>query len=133
MPHSASRSLRRDWRAAPSGDDVTCDQAGTPLRTPTGAFVAAGQGYDAVYNRTNTSTLGYGASLQLTVKEPVFEHANHFVAGASYDGARSDFTQATELAFLTLDRGTLAGAGAHSYSAGDATGGSDEAARFTDR
>ena len=27
----------------------------------------------------------------------------------------------------------LAGAGAHSYSAGDATGGSDEAARFKDR
>ena len=26
--------------------------------------------------------------------------------------------------------GKLAGAGAHSYSAGDATGGSDEAARF---
>jgi len=34
---------------------------------------------------------------------------------------------------LIVDRGTLAGAGAHSYSAGDATGGSDEAARFKDR
>ena len=32
--------------------------------------------------------------------------------------------------YLIVDRGTLAGAGAHSYSAGDATGGSDEAARF---
>jgi formate dehydrogenase len=32
-----------------------------------------------------------------------------------------------------VDSGTLAGAGAHSYSAGDATGGSDEAARFKDR
>jgi hypothetical protein len=32
-----------------------------------------------------------------------------------------------------VDRGALAGAGAHSYSAGDATGGSDEAARFKDR
>ena len=29
-----------------------------------------------------------------------------------------------------VDRGSLAGTGAHSYSAGDATGGSDEAARF---
>src|SRR5512133_1579778 len=29
--------------------------------------------------------------------------------------------------YLIVDRGTLAGAGAHSYSAGDATGGSDEA------
>ncbi len=33
--------------------------------------------------------------------------------------------------YLIVDGGELAGAGAHSYSAGDATGGSDEAARFS--
>jgi formate dehydrogenase len=33
--------------------------------------------------------------------------------------------------YLIVDAGKLAGAGAHSYSPGDATGGSDEAARFT--
>ena len=32
--------------------------------------------------------------------------------------------------YLIVDRGKLAGTGAHSYSAGDATGGSGEAARF---
>jgi formate dehydrogenase len=32
--------------------------------------------------------------------------------------------------YLIVDRGQLAGTGAHSYSAGDATGGSEEAARF---
>jgi formate dehydrogenase len=32
--------------------------------------------------------------------------------------------------YLIVDRGKLAGAGAHSYSAGNATGGSEEAARF---
>ncbi len=32
--------------------------------------------------------------------------------------------------YLIVEGGKLAGAGAHSYSAGDATGGSDEAARF---
>jgi formate dehydrogenase len=32
--------------------------------------------------------------------------------------------------YLIVDAGALAGAGAHSYSAGDATGGSEEAARF---
>jgi formate dehydrogenase len=32
--------------------------------------------------------------------------------------------------YLIVDGGTLAGAGAHSYSAGNATGGSEEAARF---
>lgn len=33
--------------------------------------------------------------------------------------------------YLIVDAGALAGAGAHAYSAGNATGGSDEAARFT--
>jgi formate dehydrogenase len=33
--------------------------------------------------------------------------------------------------YLIVDRGKLAGAGAHSYSAGDATGGSEEAAQFS--
>ena len=33
--------------------------------------------------------------------------------------------------YLIVDAAALAGAGAHSYSAGDATGGSEEAARFT--
>jgi formate dehydrogenase len=33
--------------------------------------------------------------------------------------------------YLIVDRGQLAGAGAHSYSAGDATGGSEEAERFS--
>jgi formate dehydrogenase len=33
--------------------------------------------------------------------------------------------------YLIVDGGRLAGAGAHSYSPGDATGGSEEAARFT--
>ncbi len=32
--------------------------------------------------------------------------------------------------YLIVDKGQLAGTGAHSYSAGDATGGSDEAASF---
>jgi formate dehydrogenase len=32
--------------------------------------------------------------------------------------------------YLIVDGGALAGAGAHSYSEGDATGGSEEAARF---
>jgi formate dehydrogenase len=32
--------------------------------------------------------------------------------------------------YLIVDKGTLAGMGAHSYSAGNATGGSEEAARF---
>ena len=34
--------------------------------------------------------------------------------------------------YLIVDNGALAGAGAHSYSAGDATAGSGEASRFTD-
>ena len=33
--------------------------------------------------------------------------------------------------YLIVDGGRLAGAGAHSYSAGNATAGSEEAARFS--
>ncbi|HYM45699.1 MAG TPA: hypothetical protein VES65_06000 [Solirubrobacteraceae bacterium] len=33
--------------------------------------------------------------------------------------------------YLIVDGGKLAGAGAHSYSPGDATGGAEEAARFS--
>jgi formate dehydrogenase len=33
--------------------------------------------------------------------------------------------------YLIVDGGRLAGVGAHSYSEGDTTGGSEEAARFT--
>jgi formate dehydrogenase len=32
---------------------------------------------------------------------------------------------------LIVDKGKLAGAGAHSYSAGNTTGGSEEATRFS--
>jgi formate dehydrogenase len=35
--------------------------------------------------------------------------------------------------YLIVDAGRLAGAGAHSYSAGDTTGGAEEAARYTSR
>jgi len=35
--------------------------------------------------------------------------------------------------YLIVDKGKLAGAGAHSYSAGNATGGSDEAERFKEQ
>ena len=35
--------------------------------------------------------------------------------------------------YLIVDKGKLAGAGAHSYSAGNATGGSEEAAKFKPR
>ncbi len=35
--------------------------------------------------------------------------------------------------YLILDRGKLAGAGAHSYTAGDTTGGSEEARRYKER
>ncbi len=34
--------------------------------------------------------------------------------------------------YLIVQGGALAGTGAHSYSAGDATGGSEEAARFSE-
>jgi len=35
--------------------------------------------------------------------------------------------------YLIVDKGKLAGTGAHSYTAGDVTGGSEEAVRFKDK
>ena len=95
--------------AAPSGESVTCNEEGEPLRTTIGTLVPGGQAYDAVFNTTRTLTTGYGASLQLSVKEPVFERANQFVAGVSYDGSHNDFSQRSELGHLTTDRGVVGG------------------------
>ena len=53
---------------------------------------------------------GLGRTAQATVTRPTGGRDNHFVAGASFDGARSRYDSDTELALLTDTRGTI-GAG----------------------
>ena len=66
---------------------------------------------NATNNSSETRSRGWGGTAQATVTRPLADRANHFVAGASVDGARSRYSSQTELAFLTDTRGTV-GAGA---------------------
>lgn len=82
-----------------------CDENGQPLRTLTDGTVASASPYDALSDVTDTISNGFGASLQLSTQRPLFERANSFVLGASYDGSESDYTQSASLGQLTTDRG----------------------------
>jgi len=55
------------------------------------------------YNQLNlqsTGTNGYGGSVQITNRTPIFGHGNHFVAGASFDGAHSLYSASSEIGGL---------------------------------
>lgn len=58
-------------------------------------------------NTSRTRTRGWGGALQATVTRPLAARENHFVAGVSFDGARSRYQSDTELARLTDERGTV--------------------------
>ncbi|HTS22335.1 MAG TPA: TonB-dependent receptor [Casimicrobiaceae bacterium] len=58
-----------------------------------------------------TITKAYGASAQLTHTGDLFGLRNHFVVGASFDGARNDFTANSTLGGLTLDTREFIGPG----------------------
>jgi outer membrane receptor protein involved in Fe transport len=121
--------LRHTTRATQNGDatdlgaceadggNVVCDGEREPVRTTIGTSVEAAPGYNAVFNNTHTVSNGFGATLQLGVKEPIGEHANQLIVGASYDGAQVSFGQSTQLGHLTFDRAVEAD-GPHIRGAG---------------
>jgi outer membrane receptor protein involved in Fe transport len=107
-----------DLRAcAADGGEVVCDEEDEPVRTTIGTTVDAAPSYDSVFNNTHTVSNGFGATLQLGVKEPIAEHANQLIVGASYDGAQVSFGQSTQLGHLTYDR-EVAPDGPHIRGAG---------------
>ena len=77
----------------------------------TGRFItvddAAG---NAAFNRTNTQTQGYGATLQAATTRAVGDRDNVLLVGAAIDLADVDFTFTSEVGTLTDDRG-VAGSG----------------------
>ena len=87
--------------------DQLCDEEGELLQSETGRPIVTRDPYDGLYNTTQTDSLGYGATAQLTVEEPLAARENQFIAGASYDGARVDFVQRAELGYLTEQRGVI--------------------------
>lgn len=53
-------------------------------------------------NIQSTNTNGYGASLQITNKTPLWGHGNHFVAGASFDGAQTLYAASAQAGGLDV-------------------------------
>ena len=63
--------------------------------------------FDGVNNRSRTRGHGGGATGQMTSTHPLAGRESHFIVGASVDAAATQFDFASELAYLTPDRGTI--------------------------
>lgn len=66
------------------------------------------------YNQLNlqsTGTNGYGGSVQVTNRTPIFGHGNHFVAGASFDGAHTLYAALSEIGGLYVPTSIFFGPG----------------------
>ena len=64
------------------------------------------QQFDAINNTSTTQQRGYGAALQTSRRGDLLGGDHHLVLGASYDGGRSRFNFASELASLSSERST---------------------------
>jgi hypothetical protein len=106
-----------------NGDDTTYDECdnedleallcadegeGEPVEDQFGRLVPFDdeEPLDATNNTSRTRSRGWGGGIQATVTRPLVNRENHFVAGASFDAARSRYESDTELARLLDDRGT---------------------------
>jgi iron complex outermembrane receptor protein len=63
--------------------------------------------YDGADNGTQTTQLGYGATVQLALERPLAARENHLFVGASGGEGRAHFTSQSALARLSDTRGTL--------------------------
>lgn len=79
------------------------DRSGNPIR----AFLGVNGVYGSVVEQTTNSN-GYGTSLQLTNRAPVFGLPNQLVVGFSFDGAATTFSANTVLsAFDVVARNSI--------------------------
>ena len=65
----------------------------------------------AINDSSEIETTGYGGSLQLTLLGDLLGKKNNFTVGGSADLGNTDFTQASQNALFTTDRGTTGIAG----------------------
>jgi iron complex outermembrane receptor protein len=110
LRHGARNTLNGDEAefsscAGDAGETLLCDEDGERLQDESGVTIPTAQPFNAVYNRTQTTSDGLGALLQFDVRAPLARRPNHFLAGASYDGSHVGFLQSVEVGRLTLDRG----------------------------
>jgi outer membrane receptor protein involved in Fe transport len=59
----------------------------------------------------STGTNGYGGSVQVTNRTPIFGHGNQFVAGASFDGAHTLYAAINEIGGLYVPTSIFIGPG----------------------
>ena len=90
--------------ACDDGSGNLCESPGVVATDRNGNAIPAFLGpdtlsYGSVANQT-TSTNGYGASAQVTNTNKLFGHANQFVAGFSFDGAKTLFDANTQVGGL---------------------------------
>ena len=80
------------------GSAYLCASPGSVATDPAGNPLAATLGPNGLYGSLamqTTTTNGYGASLQMTNSDTLFDHANQLVAGVSFDGALTTFGATT--------------------------------------
>ncbi len=78
-----------------NGSNLLCQSPGIPSTTRGGATIPAFLGNNAAYSELDvntTNTNAYGAAGQVTDTGDVFGFKNHLVAGASFDGAQTEFS-----------------------------------------
>ncbi len=77
------------------GSNLLCQGPGMLSTTRHGAAIPAYLGNNAAYNELDvntTNTNAYGAASQLTDTGNLFGLKNHLIAGASFDGAQTEFS-----------------------------------------
>ncbi len=84
--------------ACGDGNAFLCQSPGLIATTLSGTPIPAFLGVSGVYGsvaQQTTNTNGYGTSVQVTNRTPVFGHPNQLVAGFSFDGADTIFSANT--------------------------------------
>jgi iron complex outermembrane receptor protein len=89
--------------ACDDGSGLLCQSAGVPSTTRGGAVIPAflGNGPYSELDDQTTNTNSYGGAAQFTDTGDLFGLKNHFVAGASYDGAQTEFSATAYIGGLT--------------------------------
>jgi outer membrane receptor protein involved in Fe transport len=86
------------------GTGLLCQDPGVYSTTRGGGTIPAFLGNNAFYSELDTQTTNtnsYGAAVQFTDTGTLFRIKNHFVAGASFDGAQTEFSATAYIGGLT--------------------------------
>jgi iron complex outermembrane recepter protein len=95
------------------GSGLLCEAPGVPATglngKPIPDFLNGGPYNELDLQSTNTN--GYGGSVQVTNRTPLFGHGNQFVAGASFDGAHTLYAAINEIGGLYVPTSIFFGPG----------------------